>query len=133
VSLPPSRFGAGFTVGGQTASRASPAAQTFPGAGGPLAPHVGDPVASGGALTSANGMNTLAVLSFVSVLLLGPLVVAVSIPMAVIARVQINRRGQSGGGLVIATLALSVIYLAFGVVVLLLLLSAQTSDGVGPT
>ena len=51
--------------------------------------------------------------------------------MALIARAQINRRGQSGTGLVIATLALSVIYLAFGVVVLLLLLYAQTPIGAG--
>ena len=51
--------------------------------------------------------------------------------MALIARMQINRRDQSGSGLVLATLALSVIYLAFGVVVLLLMLYSQTSNGVG--
>ena len=79
----------------------------------------------------AAGMNTLAVVSFVLVLLLGPFIVAVTLPMALIARVQINSRGQGGSGLVLATLALSVIYLAFGVVALLLMLYSQTPTGVG--
>ena len=128
MSLPPSRFGAGFTVGDQPTRPASPPSQTSPGVW-PPAPTVAAPLTLGAAAATAPDINMLAVTSFASVVLLGPLVVAFSIPMALIARVQINRRGQSGGGLVIATLALSVIYLAFDVVVLLLMLYAQKSPG----
>ncbi len=124
MSLPPSRFGAGFTVGGPPAGAASAVAHTTPAAGSPSAAVPRD---GRGTLTPANELNGLALLSFVSVLLLGPLVVVASIPLALIARTQIARRGQSGAGLVIAALALSVIYLAFGVLVLLLLLYAQSS------
>jgi hypothetical protein len=130
MSLPPSRFGAGFTVGGQPASAARPAAHTSPGRVSPVAP-VRNSASSGAAPAPVAGMNMLAVVSFVLVLLLGPFIVPVSIPMALIARVQINRCDQSGSGLVLATLVLSVIYLAFGVVVLLLLLYSQTSNAVG--
>lgn len=126
MTMPPSRFGAGFTVGAPTAG---PAASTPP-AGSPP-PRV---VPLGGAAPApaqTDQLNGLALLSFVGVLLLGPLMVAVSIPMALIARAQIARRGQSGAGLVVATLALSVIYLAFGVVVLVLLFYAQSSRRAG--
>jgi hypothetical protein len=129
VSLPPSRFGAGFTVGGAPATPAATAGPVVANVGGP--PSVAAPAAHAAAPTPASGMNALAVLSFVSVLLLGPLIAVVSIPMALVARAQINRRGQGGSGLVIATLALGVIYLAFGVVVLLLY--ALTSGGGGTT
>ncbi len=130
MSLPPSRFGAGFTVGGPPVSAANPAGPTIANVSGP--PGVGAaPDPSAAAPAPAGDMNILAVLSFVSVLLLGPLIVAASIPMALVARTQISRRGQGGNGLVIATLALSVIYLAFGVVVLMLVLYAQTSPDVG--
>ncbi len=131
MSLPPSRFGAGFTVGGGSVTPVSAAGPTASNVSGP--PSVAAPAANTVAPTTAKDMNALAVLSFVSVLLLGPLIVVVSIPMALTARTQINRRGQGGSGLVIATLALSVIYLAFGVVVLLLLLYAQSSSGAGAT
>lgn len=123
MSLPPSRFGAGYTVGGQPISGLSPA--------GHASPMVDNAVANTARPAPAAGMNTLAVVSFVLVLLLGPFIVAITLPMALIARVQINSRGQGGSGLVLATLALSVIYLAFGVVVLLLMLYSQTPTGVG--
>lgn len=123
MSLPPSRFGAGYTVGGQPASVSIPAGPTSPTVASATVTHAGP--------APGAGMNALAVVSFVLVLLLGPFIAAVTVPMALVARMQINRRDQSGSGLVLATLALSVIYLAFGVVVLLLTLYSQTPNGVG--
>jgi hypothetical protein len=114
--LPPSRFGAGYTVGAPASTGPAPAplvqsaAVSHPGA---VYSHDGH---------SAAGVNALAVVAFVLVLLFGPFVVALTIPMAFVARSQISRSGQSGAGLAKAALALSAIYLAVGAVVLILAL-----------
>jgi hypothetical protein len=67
-------------------------------------------------------MSRLAVASFVLALLLGPFVVPATLPMAYVARRQINRTGQGGAGLAKAALLISYAYLAVGLTALALLL-----------
>jgi hypothetical protein len=59
----------------------------------------------------------MALVSFVLVLLLGPLAAAVTLPMSLAARSQIARAGRGGAGLATAALALSCMYLVAGAVV----------------
>lgn len=104
-TLPPSRFGAGYSVG------APPSA---PVAASPSASPAGPSVR----------VNPLAAAAFGAVLLLGPLVIWLTVPMALVARSQITTSGEAGSGLATAALALSSIYLALAMVVGLLLLGA---------
>lgn len=125
--LPPSRFGAGYTVGPPTAIGAAlpgpPAALGNPGAS-PDPAHVTSAPANA-------GMNLLAVTAFVLSLLWGPFLVVLTIPMALHARRQIARRHQGGGGLALAALALAAIYLVVGLVVVVLALCTQGPIGTG--
>jgi hypothetical protein len=103
AGLPPSRFGAGYTVGGS-----------------PSSPSIGPSPAAPAPATSST-MSPLAVCAFVLVLLLGPFVVPATIPMAAAARGQSRRSAGGGLGLANAALILSGIYAVLGVVVLILL------------
>ena len=124
--LPPSRFGTGYTVGNAPAASPSrpPAAvgaavgrrpddpsRAYPGSSQPIS-------ADGyGAIDTAPPANRLAGVSFVLALLLGPVVAPMTVPMAMVASRQISRSGQGGAGLATAALAISVIYLAFGLTI----------------
>jgi hypothetical protein len=129
--LPPSRFGAGYTVGAQssassappTASPSAPLSAPTPGRA------AGAPVLDGAAAPPGGNVNSLAAAAFALVLLLGPFVVPLTIPMSLFARSQISRTGEGGTGLVKAVLALSCIYLAAGVVVLTLALVVAPAGG----
>jgi hypothetical protein len=103
ANLPPSRFGAGYTVGG---SPGQP----------PAVPSAGAQVAA-----VAETINPLAVSAFVLVLLLGPFVVPATIPMAVAARGRSRRSAGAGTGLANAALILSGIYAVLAVVLVTLL------------
>jgi hypothetical protein len=178
--LPPSRFGAGYTVGGPpetapavygssshgygaTTHDSHPngyGATTYDstsyayGTGHPLATPAAQPPAvidQGGTVVGypqdpyaaavgappgatvinynyvnppARGSNTLATVAFVLVLFFGAFVVPFTIPMGHIARSQIKRTGESGGGLALATLIISYIYLAVGLFLLITILGA---------
>jgi hypothetical protein len=126
--LPPSRFGAGYTVGASTpGGSAQPGAPVSAPTPGPAAA----PTVDGAAALPSTGAHPLAVASFLLVLLLGPFVVPLTVPLSLFARSQISRTGQGGAGLVKAALALSCIYLAAGVVVLVLALVVAPPGGVG--
>ncbi|MGE0214232.1 hypothetical protein [Mycolicibacterium sp.] len=105
--LPPSRFGAGYTVG-------APAA----GAGVPA------PVAATPA--PAMPVNRIAVIAFVTVLVFGPLAVPFALPLAVLARRQIGRTGHGGAGLATAALCIGAGYLVLGAVVAVLAVTVGT-------
>ncbi|MGH3677199.1 MAG: hypothetical protein ACRDU5_15950, partial [Mycobacterium sp.] len=75
-ALPPSRFGAGFTVGGPTVAPSAARPTVIP-------PGV-----------SVVKTNPLAVLAFVLVLLFGPFVVPLTIPLAFVARSRSAQAGQ---------------------------------------
>jgi hypothetical protein len=128
-ALPPSRFGAGYSVGGAPA--APPARPTATTAGAAGRDGIGPP-ATYPAL-SATGMNRLAVTAFVLVLFFGPFVVLLTLPMAYIARHQINRSGQGGAGLAKAAVLIGYAYLAVGMTVLVLALYVDRSIGVALT
>lgn len=126
--LPPSRFGAGYTVGPPTATGAASAAP--PAALGNPVASPADPARDTSAPANA-GMNLLAVVAFVLSLLWGPFLVVLTIPMALHARRQIARRHQGGGGLALAALALGAVYLVVGVVAVVLALCTQGPIGTG--
>jgi len=128
-ALPPSRFGAGYTVGAPAQSPAPPAA--LPPSASLSGPSAGAPMAGAGTAAPAADVNSLAAASFVLVLLFGPFVVPLTVPLSLRARSQIVRSGEGGAGLVTATLALSCIYLAAAVVVGVLVLVAAPA-GVPP-
>ena len=128
--LPPSKFDAGYTVSGPPAAPPAPQAATTggfpPGSGAtprqaryqvlsPQAPP-GDP----DAVAATEGTNSLAVAAFVLAMVFGPFAVAVTLPMAYLARRQITQTGQGGAGLATAAVMISYVYLALGVTVLAL-------------
>jgi hypothetical protein len=129
--LPPSRFGAGYTVGASSSAGPTPLAASAsvsvpapaPGLAAPA------PAIDGGAALPTTGVNSLAAASFVLVLLLGPFVAPLTIPLSLLARSQISRTREGGAGLVKAVLALSCIYLAAGLVVLVLALVVAPAGG----
>lgn len=127
-ALPPSRFGAGYTVGPQPATGAAPPGP--PAALGNPGASPADPAHETSAPANA-GVNLLAVVAFVLSLLWGPFLVVLTIPMALHARRQIARRHQGGGGLALAALALAAIYLVVGLVVVVLALCTQGPIGTG--
>jgi hypothetical protein len=116
-SLPPSRFSAGYTVGAQPASQQ--AARTT-AAITPSPTPVAGPAAGAAAPVSAAKVDGLAVSSFVLVLLLGPFVAPVTMPMGFVARSRIARSGGAGQAFATAAVALSCVYFALGVVVIAL-------------
>lgn len=91
--LPPSRFGAGFTVGADTATAPRQA----------VAPH---------------DANKVALTAFVAVLVLGMFVAPVTFAASFVAERQICRSGQKGAGLATAAKVISAIYLLMGLVAL---------------
>ncbi len=105
-SLPPSKFGAGFTVGAGFA----PATRSAP---------------------ASEGANRLAVSAFVTVLVLGIFVAPITFPVSFVAERQIRRSGQKGAGLATAAKIISGIYLLMGLVVLGLWLYVRTGDPAG--
>ncbi|GAY17817.1 hypothetical protein [Mycobacterium sp. shizuoka-1] len=116
--LPPSRFGAGYTVG-------SPPPTALPATDGtqlrsqsPTGPAVSSPPA--GPATNAP-ISSLALASFVLVLLMGPFIAPLTIPLSLIARRHITQSGSAGAGLAKAALAMSCIYLIAAAVVVVLL------------
>ena len=131
-ALPPSKFGAGYTVGGSASAPGRPTANPAgTGGGGPTgsqpASHstlARDPVDAVHTADSPNaGMNRLAVAAFLLVLLFGPFGIPLTLPMSHIARYQIGRSGQGGAVLATAAVMLSYAYLAVGLVVLFLWLT----------
>lgn len=111
--LPPSRFGAGHTVGPQPPS----VAQSLPVAPAPASPPPSAPPQFGSVPAPTDRVNRLAAVSFILVLALGELVAPVTIPMALAAQQQINRSGQPGAGLAKAALLIGLAYLAIGLTV----------------
>ena len=101
-SLSPSRFSAGYSVGGRTGS------EVLPPATGPASAATSAPV------------NQFAVIGFVLILILGPFAVPVGVPIALVGQRQIARTGQSGAGLARAALYIGAVYGVIGVVVVLL-------------
>lgn len=106
--LPPSRFGAGYTTGAQT----------------PQAASAGPTYSATSAMTSAPAIriNPTAVAAFVLAVLFGPFLIVVTIPMALSARSQCRKFGDSGTALANAALIVSAIYAVLGAVVLILAL-----------
>jgi Domain of unknown function (DUF4190) len=118
--LPPSKFTAGYTVdesGQAPRSTSMPPATPTPGA-----------AAVGSSNSSARGSNSLAIVSLVTVLLFGVFVVPATIPMGLVARSQIRRRGQSGSSVANATLVVSGAY-AFIAVIAVVLWLLIPADG----
>jgi hypothetical protein len=130
--LPPSRFGAGYTVGppaaapsgryhvtpdtGIDAGRGIAAvnASHQPLSQAPIgwAPTVADPPTA--------GMNPMAVAAFVLALVFGPFVIPITLPMAYVARRQISGSGQGGATLAKAAVLVNLVYLAVGAALLVL-------------
>jgi hypothetical protein len=108
--LPPSRFGAGYTAGGPTPS----------GAQLPTANASGTPSATTYPDVTAQSSNLMASVSFALAVFCGLFAVPLTIPLAIVARGQIKRRGGGNGGFADAALIVSLIYLAIGAVVLVL-------------
>jgi hypothetical protein len=121
--LPPSRFGAGYTVGAPAAAPAATAPFAFAG-----------PAIAGAnsVVVPAARVNRLAVLALVAVLLLGPFVALLTIALSLTAGMQIKRSGQGGAGLAKAALAISCIYLVFGIVVTALAVLVVHPGWLGP-
>jgi Domain of unknown function (DUF4190) len=110
--LPPSKFTAGYTTGDGVDGGARP-----PGATSVTHSARASSVAAVGAPhPPAGGSNALATASLVAVLLFGVFVVPATIPMGLVARSQIRRRGQSGGGVANAALVVSGAYAFIAVV-----------------
>lgn len=132
--LPPSRFGAGYSVGADpragaartTALNSSPPAHARAGT---IGPSPVDPAVATAAPKAE--VNLLAVAAFVLTLLWGPFLLIVTIPMALRARAQVTRRRQSGGGLAVAALVLGGIYLITGVMVVVLAWQTHGPIGAG--
>jgi hypothetical protein len=120
--LPPSRFGAGYTVGAAPPSQPPVPGSAVSASSAP--PQVSDGGAVGVAVAE---FNSLAAAAFLLVLLLGPFVAPVTMPLGLLARRQISQTPQSGGGLATATVAISCAYLAVGVV--LVALALVTGNG----
>lgn len=119
--LPPSKFGAGYTAGGVPA--APQVAATIPSASGAA-------VSSHPLSPSANpGVDHVAAAAFVLVVLFGPFVAPLTLPMSYVAGRRIGKSGQSGAGLAKAAKAISYVYLALAVVVLGLYLFVVRSAG----
>lgn len=100
--LPPSRFGAGYSVGGTPLPAAS-APTVAVSATSPAAPA---------------RVNPVAVTSFVAVLILGLVVAPITLPLALAAQHQIRRSGAGGGRLASAAVIISGLYLVVGAVVI---------------
>ncbi len=92
-SLPPSRFGTGYTAG---VSHSLPAA-----ASGPV----------------AAPLDKLAAVTFIAALLLGPLATALTLPLSCVAIRRIGDSQKSGAWLARAALMISGVYLVLGVAV----------------
>jgi hypothetical protein len=71
----------------------------------------------------------LAVTAFVLVLLFGPFVAPLTLPMSYVADRRIGQSGESGAGLAKAATLISYGYLVLGVVVLVLYLFVVRSTG----
>ena len=123
--LPPSRFGAGHTVGPQ----APAVAQPLPVAPASALPSPSAPPQFGAPPAPTDRVNRLAAVSFILVLALGELVAPVTIPMALAAQHQINRSGQPGAGLAKAALLIGLAYLAIGLTVGVLYLYTHELTG----
>lgn len=117
-ALPPSRFGAGYTVGATPPTAGSPVT-------GPLPAHstiiLGASVPPTGASPNAP-ISSVALASFVLVLLMGPFIAPVTIPLSLLARRRIAQTGTAGAGLAKAALAMSCLYLIAAAVVVVLVL-----------
>lgn len=111
--LPPSRFAAGYTVG------AAPSTPTAPVTRAPTAAH---PTTVAAAASPNAPISSIALTSFVLVLLMGPFIAPVTIPLSLIARRRITQTGTAGAGLAKAALAMSCIYLAAAAVAVILIL-----------
>lgn len=109
-ALPPSRFRPGFTVGDTPV------------------PVPGAPVAADS--EPAAGVNRLAVVTFVATLALGLVVAPLTLPLAFVAHRRVAETGHGGAGLAKASMVISGIYLAVGVVVMALYVyRAHTGTG----
>lgn len=108
--LPPSRFGAGYTAGGAGAS----------GAAVPTTTSSGMPSAATYPDVTTRSANLMASVSFALAVFCGLFAVPLTIPLAIVARGQLKRRGGGTGGFADAALIVSLIYLAVGAVVLVL-------------
>lgn len=136
-ALPPSKFGAGYTVGGSASPApgrptAKPAGTGGGGrTGSQPSPHstpAHDRVDAGRHADSpAGGINRLAVAAFLLVLLLGPFGITLALPMSYIARRQMGRSGQGGAALARAAVTICYLYLAVGLVFLFLCLTYSPS------
>jgi hypothetical protein len=121
TSLPPSRFGAGYTV------RAAPLPQqagnpmgAVSSTAAPLLGPAGAAVVNAPPAASTVKVDSWAAVSFILVLLFGPFVAPATLPMGLVARKRIS--GGTGGGRAFATaaVALSCVYLAAAAVLLVL-------------
>lgn len=102
-ALPPSKFGAGFSVGGAAAAPPRPARGI-------------SPTASPGSVGPR--LNRLAIATFVTALFLGWLVAPFTLPLSIVAKRQIAVSGEGGGALARAATIISGVYLALLVVLL---------------
>ncbi|SBS75489.1 conserved exported hypothetical protein [uncultured Mycobacterium sp.] len=115
--LPPSRFGAGYTVGATPPTAGPPVTRA------PAQPTTGPVAAPPPAGVSSNApISSLALTSFVLVLLMGPFIAPLTIPLSLVARRRIAQTGIGGIGLAKAALAMSCIYLVAAAVVAILIL-----------
>lgn len=121
-SLPPSRFGPGYTVGPQPVppvGRPVPATSPQASAGWPAAQapaHVQTAPAPPSPPAPPR-TNPWAAVAFFLTLFFGTLVIVLTIPMALVVRRHIARTGEGGKGLTTATLLIGCAYLALGVTV----------------
>lgn len=121
--LPPSKFGAGFTVGGGITEPPPVYGYPAPEPPAPGAVHYPPPPVHyppvpqyGVAMVPAARTNSMAIAALVCSLVLAPL----GIVFGHIALSQINRTGEDGRGLAIAGLIIGYIFTAIGVLWLLM-------------
>lgn len=127
--LPASKFAAGYTAGGPPPQAALPPVSTASHQVGTVLGASSMTAHPGSATVSAPQaeLNRLAAVSFLLVVFLGPLVAWLTLPMAYLAQRQTGGNGQGGTGLAKAALVISCAYLALGLAVLFLYLSAGSS------
>lgn len=125
--LPPSKFGAGYTVG---APAAAPAPQATATPRHTVSAYRLHPSSTSLSPDAPESTNRLALAAFVMVLFFGLFAVWLTLPMAHIARRQIAQSGQGGAGLAKAAIAVGYCWLAVGVAVLVLALTTGSSYGI---
>lgn len=122
--LPPSRFGAGHTVGAPTPpapyASAPPPTPPAPYASAPRHTSAGAPPPV--LASPAQPTNGLAGVAFALAVFLGPLAAPVAIALGVVAQRQSARLGQAGAGLAKSAVFIGAAYLVLAAVVVGLLL-----------